>query len=830
VLTAAMRRTVTTAFLAGLWLLATGAAAGAHAVVRGSDPASGATLDRAPQAVVITFTEAPERGLSTIRVLDASGRPVEQGAAAPVPGKPLQLRVALGELGDGSYTVSWRVLSRVDGHVTAGSFAFGVGVPAVIAVPAPGSAPLPRTPPPAPLAVAGRWALYWGLALLVGAAATGLFVFGWQLPGGSGVLVAGALALAAAGLVAMAVAERSEVGVSFGRLLATDTGQGLLRQGIALAVTGAAAAVLLVKPRSPALLLLTGVAAAGVLLAHVVAGHAARPSSFRALNLLAQWVHVVAVGVWIGGLVWLLVGLRGRDRPEQVAAVARFSRLAGLALAVVALTGLARAADEVGSPQRLLGTGFGRALSLKVALVGVLVTLAALNRYRILPALAAGAGRLATLRASVRGEILVAVLVLLAAAVLSKTPPASPVIISTRPPAPPTVQVSGNDYATTVRLTLTVTPGLAGPNTFTASVVDYDSKAPVAARRVALRFSLPARPDIAASTLELAAAGEGLWRGQASVLSLEGRWRVTALVQGPSGAVTVPVEVQTRTPPELLQVAGATGPPPPDPPDAVVLGGQVGGALVGFTAFQRSSTLLVRVRGGLVIPPPIAPTALRLLTPRGQALTATTTRRCGDGCLETLAAAPPAGRYTVEARFPKGTARFELPVPLPRPAAERLRAADRALAAAGSYRIREALNSGRGAVYRTDYLLKAPDRARWHLDTGTGTADTVWIGETRWSREDAGPWKKEATAGITISFPARNWSDREGHVVDLGPARIGRTPVTVLAFIDLANGAYHRLWVDHANRILRERMHAPGHFMDRDYAGYAEPVEITAPR
>jgi hypothetical protein len=53
--------------------------------------------------------------------------------------------------------------------------------------------------------------------------------------------------------------------------------------------------------------------------------------------------------------------------------------------------------------------------------------------------------------------------------------------------------------------------------------------------------------------------------------------------------------------------------------------------------------------------------------------------------------------------------------------------------------------------------------------------------------------------------------------------------VTVLAFIDTANGAYHRLWVDPANRILREQMHAPGHFMIRDYAGYGASVVITPP-
>jgi hypothetical protein len=169
-------------------------------------------------------------------------------------------------------------------------------------------------------------------------------------------------------------------------------------------------------------------------------------------------------------------------------------------------------------------------------------------------------------------------------------------------------------------------------------------------------------------------------------------------------------------------------------------------------------------------------------------------------------------------------------VPLPPSGAARLQAAERTLARAGSYRIHEVLDSGLGAVVRTDYLLEAPDRARWHTDSGTSSADTVWVGEARYSRDDRGPWKKEATGGLTLKFPARNWSDHEANVVDLGPARLGATPATVLAFIDSANGAYHRLWVDHANRILRERMDAPGHFMTRDYADYGATVTITPPQ
>jgi len=512
--------------------------------------------------------------------------------------------------------------------------------------------------------------------------------------------------------------------------------------------------------------------------------------------------------------------------------VARFSRLAAGAVAVVAATGLARAADQLGSPQRLLSTAFGRTLLAKAALVAVLLAVAATNRYRNVPGLAAGGGTIATQRRAVRGELAVAAAVLLAAALLSELPPAAFATTPTANPtaAPAAVTVSGNDYATSVRLTLTVTPGLAGPNTFTARLADYDTDAPLDARRVKLDFALPAHPDLGTSVLELGRAGDGLWRGHGSALSLRGRWQVTALVATPGGAVTIPLQLQTRTPPELLVAPRSSGPPPPDPPDAVVLGGRAGGALAGLTAYARDGLLVVRVRGGLGIPPPQAPTTLRLHRPHKRALAATVTRRCGTGCRETVLAVPPAGRYTVQATFPSEVASFALPVPLPRPATEQLRTADRALAASGSYRLHEVLDSGRGALFRSDYAFKAPDQARWRTTAAGGeTADTVWVGETRYTRHGAGHWKKETVPGLTLAFPARNWSDQEANVVDLGPGTFAGTRVRVLAFLDAANGAYHRLWVDHADRIVHERMDAPGHFMNRDYAAYGTPVTITPP-
>src|SRR6266536_2399787 len=344
------RRAAPAVLLAGLWLVATGPAAGAHAVLRGSDPA---------------------------------------GGTAPVAGSPLELRVPLGALGDGTYTVTWRAVSRMDGHVSRGAFAFGVGLPAT-AAPAP-----TRAAPagdgldaPSPLAVAARWSFYWGLALLVGAAATGLAVFDRRLPPRAALLLGAALALAAGGLLAMVVATSSGAGVPLGRLLESGTGRWLEARGGVLLLAAVAVGGLLAgpgpaarpgpaSPRATGWLVALGLAASGGLLVHALAGHAAAPSPLRWLNLLAQWAHLLTVGTWIGGLAWLLAGIGGRPRAEVRRAVARFSLLATWSLAVVALSGLERAAEELGGWRHLLGTSFGRTLDVKLGLFAALVTLGA---------------------------------------------------------------------------------------------------------------------------------------------------------------------------------------------------------------------------------------------------------------------------------------------------------------------------------------------------------------------------------------------------------------------------------------------------------------------
>src|SRR6266545_879254 len=529
-----MRRPLIVVLLAGIALLLAAGAASAHAVLRGSDPASGASLGKAPEKVTLTFTEPADLSLSSVHVLDATGKAVESGKARSVPGKPLAREVPLGQLPNGAYTVSWRTVSRSDGHLTSGSFAFGVGVqpPSASSRGAPAAA---GSPSPSILGVAGRWALDWGLILLVGAVASSLLVFRRRESGPPLPLLGGALALSAGGLAAMVVAERSRVGVSIGELLGlrgpraagAEPGKGLwaiMRFQHAHAAAGG-------PHPGPVPVAGPGVAAVGN-----------RESP-------AAGASSPAAGASSPAPVATAVMAVPDTGDERVLAVERFSRMATVALGVVLLTGLARALVEVRSWHGLVSTSFGRTLLVKLALVAGLVAVGAVNRFRLVPALRVGRAKVVTLGSTVRAELALAIPIVVAAAVLGELPPARYV---SQPAAgqraPAAVTVSGNDFATSVKVELTALPGTVGANRFSARVLDYDSGQPVAADRVSLRFTQPNRPDVGASTLELKRAPDGRWQGE-GILSIAGRWSITTLVQRPGGGVTVPLQLEPRAAP-----------------------------------------------------------------------------------------------------------------------------------------------------------------------------------------------------------------------------------------------------------------------------------------
>ena len=110
---------------AALLLGALSSPACAHALLRKAVPASGATLQAAPRAVTLSFSEGVEAAFSTILVRDAAGVRVDLGAITAASDDAKTISVPLKPLAPGVYTVEWHATS-VDAHKTEGHFSFTV--------------------------------------------------------------------------------------------------------------------------------------------------------------------------------------------------------------------------------------------------------------------------------------------------------------------------------------------------------------------------------------------------------------------------------------------------------------------------------------------------------------------------------------------------------------------------------------------------------------------------------------------------------------------------------------------------------------------------------
>jgi copper transport protein len=525
--------------------------AAAHALLIRSSPGVDATVAQSPAQILLTFSEPVDPTLSKVQVFDAHGRTVSGvSRSQPVTGNQQQLRVVLASpLAHGVYTIEWQTVSALDGHFAGGTYAFGVGVANIGAV-----APFGKFVSTATwltaVAAAGRWLLLAGLALLLGAASTCWLVLRGRLPGGGLLLLRIGWLLAAVGVSTVILSERAIVRAP-SLLPLFETHEGLLLLGLAAAVLifcGVAVVAVGVVPR-PATFVFLGLATATAMFVLIWAGHANGASPWRAFTLAGQWLHVAAVGVWIGGLPWLLLALRGPNGLERTAAVRRFSLIASIALGVVVLTGLSRAVAEVGAPANLIHTSFGRTLLVKLALFGALLALAALNHFILVPTLGGGAVGLQSFRRTVRGEVVLGVAILAVTGVLSGQAPARFAAAAAQAGTASHVVLTGTDYATTARVRLTVSPGAVGRNEFAAAVSDYGTGKPLAGvRRVELDFSLPSQTKVQPSTLALSRGPDGVWRAAGLELSVAGRWSIGVLVQEATTSVVVPLSFTARLP------------------------------------------------------------------------------------------------------------------------------------------------------------------------------------------------------------------------------------------------------------------------------------------
>lgn len=90
----------------------------AHALLLRSTPQANAVLEKSPVQVELFFSEPLESNLSSIKVYDSNNLQVDVSDVRVDPSTPNRMTVSLRSLVDGIYTVTWKVVSSIDGHQT----------------------------------------------------------------------------------------------------------------------------------------------------------------------------------------------------------------------------------------------------------------------------------------------------------------------------------------------------------------------------------------------------------------------------------------------------------------------------------------------------------------------------------------------------------------------------------------------------------------------------------------------------------------------------------------------------------------------------------------
>ena len=104
----------------------------AHSLPVTETPASNSIIKKGsplPSKVIIDFSERPDPNVSTIQVLNSKNERIDNGKFTIIGDHDREAQTELNtkKLIDGVYTVSWMTQSKDDGHIARGSYAFGVG-------------------------------------------------------------------------------------------------------------------------------------------------------------------------------------------------------------------------------------------------------------------------------------------------------------------------------------------------------------------------------------------------------------------------------------------------------------------------------------------------------------------------------------------------------------------------------------------------------------------------------------------------------------------------------------------------------------------------------
>ncbi len=537
----------------------------AHAALVRTDPPDSTVLAEAPSQIRLWYNEPISVSFSTFQVLDLEGQPVELTSIHLDELDPQLVILELPEIEDGVYSIHWHVLSAADGHDTQGYVVFGVGSSADLntAVVHEVQTAVPWTE------VILRWANYGLMALVIGAvvvvqlvlprAQRQIVLTDSYLPTRRRILKLATYAAVGSLLVGLGLylyqlsrllanlaAEATWLGTGW-ELLA-DSRWGWLWLGRQVVFGTLAILFGQMQKRRAGLGMVASLLVVGTAVLQALNSHAAAVTNQLSLALVADTLHILAMGAWLGGVVSLLAGLPAvatRSLPAQARQLRRnawriFGPVAAVAVGLLVFSGLVSAGFQVATPDAMLTSFYGQTLLTKIGLMLLMGLFGLLNSATLHPRVAAPLARLLKKPAGwtlfsvdklprlVLLEASVGLIVLFATGIVTASPTAvGPGYL----PYPDEEQPSAMTQSVEdMIISFSSKPNLPGQNIFLVRAASHRRPAPAEVAKVILRFRY-LEEDLDTISVEAQEIDETAFRLGGGYFSLPGRWHVDVVVR-----------------------------------------------------------------------------------------------------------------------------------------------------------------------------------------------------------------------------------------------------------------------------------------------------------
>ncbi len=541
------------------WLVLLPGPASAHASLVRSTPAGNATLTDPPHEARLWFSEPVSPAFSTVTIIDGQGRAIPPVSIRVGDDDPTLLIVTLPDLPPGLYNLRWKVLSETDGHFTQGPLVFGVGSEVSAASAATASEPASSIPL---VEVFLRWLNFAGLMGLVGAAGVAAVVLKpspgalrerrfmrllhhrvlrWAFWCTAAALLAGGGVLGWQVVVLRPTLPENAALTAVVWQLVSHTRWGqmwLARQAVL------AAAMFCLRRRYP--LPVTGLLAVGAVGLQASMGHASGLSRAPALAVTLDALHIAAAGIWVGGLLALVVAslLLYRQTGYRFVGLSgrvwkRFSPLAVLGVLVLVASGLYSTGRQAASVDAVLTTRYGQFLAGKLSLVLLVGMVGLVNSMLLHPRLAAPLARLLKkppgwtpvsphrLSRLVLVEAGLGLLVVLATGVITTLPTANGPEFSASPADTP---AAFSQQVDDMVITFSARPNRPGQNLFSIRAVSVRKPPPAEMMRLIVRLTYLDQ-DFGRMSVDAVEIEPGLYQVGGNYFTNPGRWKVQVIAR-----------------------------------------------------------------------------------------------------------------------------------------------------------------------------------------------------------------------------------------------------------------------------------------------------------